>query len=809
MTRIKSVSIRALRGIKELELDLEEKSSLVYGENGTGKSSIVDALEFFFTGTISHLEGSQELSVKGHGTHAKHKPKDVKVSVEFVGKGMAPSTLTRTFSAEPVVPPHIQDYFSIAQRRAFVLRRSQVVEFIYSKPADRFRAIGKILGTEPLDVIESAFMRAADAFAGQLKAKDEARTAALIAASQALSCVTKISDKDGVLVELNRKLAQKGRPPLQSFEKSQEYESNLLSQVRQTSNIQLSVTMRAIIDAARKVKVEGMLEAKLAQLEGRINGFVQKNAQDRLSFMRLLEEGKKAITGSAANANQNKCPLCGQDIDQSELLGSIDKRLSVLESLTQKASEIRQDLAYAIDKVEGLSLSIGALISQIQVANRGADFAEEVSGLSKASSVLEQLVKEMIDAKESLQSAINASTFSDARDAIEKSVASISAKADTLLEAAEPTAQERELMVIVSTIEQAKARFAEVERIDLELLELRKHVDLSARLFTTYSETKKLKIQEIHNAIQADIEKFYSFLHPGEQHGNVKLVVDLSKRASTEIKVSSYDKLADPRAFQSEGHLDSLGICIFLAFVKKFNAACPLVVLDDIVTTIDARHRAALCQLIYQNFGDKQLIITTHDNIWNEQLIAEQSRLRIQSSFKNISIVEWNLEGGLRILPYKVRHERIEDKLRAGDKSGAANEIRQYLEWLLKEICENVKAEVAFRSDGRYTVGDLFNPSRKRVEKLIKDCQWKADALTRYSDIETAAKVGNLLSHDNPDVMNISLPEVRAFYDAVRSLHGMFQCDCCQGSIYYDRDAAYIRCISHACAKPLVIQTKK
>ncbi len=202
MTKIESISIRALRGIKELELDLEEKSILVYGENGTGKSSIVDALEFFFTGSISHLEGSQELSVKGHGTHAKLKPKDVRVSVKFVDKGVTPSTLTRTFSAAPAVPPHLQNYFDIAQRGTFVLRRSQVVEFIYSKPSDRYRAVGKILGTESLDITESAFMRAADAFAGQLKSKGEARTAALSAISQALSCATTISDKDGVLVEL-------------------------------------------------------------------------------------------------------------------------------------------------------------------------------------------------------------------------------------------------------------------------------------------------------------------------------------------------------------------------------------------------------------------------------------------------------------------------------------------------------------------------------------------------------------------------------------------------------------------------------
>jgi hypothetical protein len=40
-------------------------------------------------------------------------------------------------------------------------------------------------------------------------------------------------------------------------------------------------------------------------------------------------------------------------------------------------------------------------------------------------------------------------------------------------------------------------------------------------------------------------------------------MVDFSKNGSTSLKVASYEKLVDPRAFESEGHLDSLGLCIF------------------------------------------------------------------------------------------------------------------------------------------------------------------------------------------------------------------------------------------------------
>src|SRR5687768_4729032 len=80
---IKSIVINSIRGIKELELALNGKSLILLGENGTGKSSIVDALEFFFTGTISHLTGSKELSVKNHGKHSGSSKSDVEVTLEF------------------------------------------------------------------------------------------------------------------------------------------------------------------------------------------------------------------------------------------------------------------------------------------------------------------------------------------------------------------------------------------------------------------------------------------------------------------------------------------------------------------------------------------------------------------------------------------------------------------------------------------------------------------------------------------------------------------------------------------------------
>ena len=65
------IKINKFRGIPNLELELDGRNLILKGENGTGKSSIVDAIEFFFTGKVSHLEGVQRLSLQRHGPHVK------------------------------------------------------------------------------------------------------------------------------------------------------------------------------------------------------------------------------------------------------------------------------------------------------------------------------------------------------------------------------------------------------------------------------------------------------------------------------------------------------------------------------------------------------------------------------------------------------------------------------------------------------------------------------------------------------------------------------------------------------------------
>jgi len=298
------------------------------------------------------------------------------------------------------------------------------------------------------------------------------------------------------------------------------------------------------------------------------------------------------------------------------------------------------------------------------------------------------------------------------------------------------------------------------------------------------------------------VNSFFSTLHPIDPHKNIELNVVPGRRASTELKIESFGSKEDPRAFASEGHLDSLGLCIFLAFVKKFNEECNLIVLDDVVTTIDAQHREHICELLFQEFKDQQLFITTHDGIWYGQLRGHQRACGIEGEFKNLEITRWDPETGPIIEPYKPRWERIQKRIDSSDKIGAGIEGRNYFEWLLKKICEAIRAAIPLKIDGKYMVSDLWTPARQRVNNLVKDDEFREKTLQRFQELEATMIMGNLLAHDNPLADAVSIQEVKRFCEAVHELDNAFKCPNCGSFLKYYQDMKKLRCPNPRCIDP-------
>ncbi len=794
--KVKNISINALRGIPELSLDLNGKNQVIRGDNGTGKSSLVDAIEFFFTGSISSLQGTQGLSLERHAPHVNFSPEQLKVSLSFDPGNI---NLSRTFNSYSNPPTTMHRYFAIAQKGTCILRRAQLLEFIISQPADRFRAISNIIGIQQLDSYELMLKGVRDHFS-QLKDKQEI---AVTTNSRNLKEIlgTPVRTEEETTQALNVKLKQNKLPKLSSFADIDHYSESLLKTVRTTQGATRTDLFQKITASAKiPLPQSDQVIQSVKKANQHIRNLVDDQAKKSLALKNLLTHGQEIIKQWDIDA----CPLCGQTIALSELSSSLHGRLLTIAALSEDSSKATMECS----AVETIIIGFKEQISHLESTSK------QIPELHTETHKLQAIVKlisdflESIDSGKKFQKEIPTEPIPGLFNGVQVLLAELSKKCLNLSEAEKITEQERSLLDTITSIHGAQTHFANLKKASDALKEAQKSWAIANYLYDTFVTVKKSKVQAVFNLIQHDIQNFYSILHPQDGHTNIKLRQPPARRASIEIKIDSFGQAGeDPRAFSSEGHLDSLGLCIFLAFVKKFNQDCSLVVLDDIVTTIDAKHRNGICNLLAKEFSDKQLFITTHDAYWLRQLrqFHRANGLEGQYDYRDIDV--WDLNAGPVLLPFKLNWEKIEDKIRARDKT-VATDGRIHLEWVLKQICEASESSVPFRQSGEYMIGDLLPAAKNRLMKLVAEEEFREQMKNAFQELESSAVCANLLSHDNVLSDDVKFEEISLFCGNVQNLYNLFTCPNCGNLLKYYRDLAIIRCPNAKCPNPYEIKTK-
>lgn len=793
--KIKKINITAFRGIPELELNLNGKGLLLKGDNGTGKSSIVDALEFFFCGRINHLEGVQGISLQRHAPHVFCKPEEVKVSLVF---DPGEIVLNRTFESEPACPSILETYFEVTQTGVFILRRAQVLEFIINQPADRFRTIGSIIGIEDLDDIELAMMRARDGLETDLTGK----VGTINNYFQQLSRILgkDIGSEVEVLDVLNEILRTAGLPELKSLEKTEAHAAKIWEKTRAEEAVrkigrleELSLELRGIA-----IDEDGILQA-IDAVNEKIGDLLEEKVKKERSVASLLEIGTKVMEKWELDV----CPLCQQDIKRDEVLGQIKGRLSTLEALSERASEVRRECASIKRKLEEILRSVTKVppktVEFPELAEKNEVLTKQIDSFSKFMGI--------VDTAAEVENKIPTDVLKDILISTNKLIGDLSKKSTSLFEAERITEAEKEVLRIVGVMGQVKSKAEELSKTRMELELIKKRFGIARNVYSRFTSIKREKVQEVFDVIQSDIEKYYVMLHPGDAHKNIELKLPSSRRASLELKIESFGrKDEDPRAYGSEGHLDSLGLCIFLAFVKKFNDSCSLVVLDDLVTTVDVGHRENICKLLIEEFRDKQLIITTHENLWYEQLRNHHRAAKVEGNFNYLTAERWEVDAGPTIRPYRPRWERMLEKLANNDKS-VGNEGRIYMEWVLEAICDSLEAQVVFRNSREWDIGELLSAAKNRAEHLINDVGYRETVLKAFQELANTIIYGNIISHNNPLAEKLTITEIGSFCNAVHNLYCTFLCPNCGSMLRHFRGLKIIRCSNPKCDKPFEVRT--
>ncbi|MFQ6128701.1 MAG: AAA family ATPase [Thermoplasmata archaeon] len=410
--KIKKINIHAFRGIPDLELELEGKNLLLRGENGTGKSSVVEAIEFFFTGKVSRLEGVRGLSLRRHGPHVNFRPGDVNVGIAFDPGNIS---LNRTFTSAPSPPPPLEDYFQKTQKGTFILRRSQILEFIISQPAERFRAIGSIIGIEPLDNVELEMMRLRDELEGKVASKVEMSNRLIKDLSDVIGKdIVKVKD---VLPALNDVLQKANLPSIVSLEDIEKHAEEMLRSVKKAESIDKIGILNETLSITSTPFISQEVVDQLNNLNEKVRYLLQDQIRIELSIAGLLESGRRVIE----QEKMDTCPLCEQKINRERLVTRIDGRLRILRDLSDKSSEIRRVSVPIIDTLRSASHKITSTISKIELF---PELSVEKKMLSNELDFLNGFMEKVASAKE-VKNEIPIQDISQGKDRINRMGASI------------------------------------------------------------------------------------------------------------------------------------------------------------------------------------------------------------------------------------------------------------------------------------------------------------------------------------------------------------------------------------------------
>ena len=218
MIRIKTIHIEEFRGVRSLDLDLAEKNFGICGPNGTGKSGVVDAIEFCLTGSITRLsgQGAGELTIIGHAPHVDKRmdPNKAIVSMTVLIPSLGKTaTITRTVKnprkvvIKPSGGPEETAIRELRSHPEFALSRREIVKYIITPPNQRSKDVQNLLRLDHIEKLRSALVNysnkckrdADEAERTHKRAEDELMTALGIDTLEQGQILAKVNEKRLIL----------------------------------------------------------------------------------------------------------------------------------------------------------------------------------------------------------------------------------------------------------------------------------------------------------------------------------------------------------------------------------------------------------------------------------------------------------------------------------------------------------------------------------------------------------------------------------------------------------------------------------
>ena len=744
-----------------VSLVLDGKSAVIYGSNGSGKSSFVDAVEYAMTGRIGHLAHEYSGKRQEKALINTHTLAGVMSEVRIAYSDKSETILTidrnglskRTDSATADIP-------NWSLKRT-ILRQDEVAEFIRDTKGAKYSALLPLLGLGRLETAAENLRQLTRSVDSQ--SKRQSLRAELGEVDRKRRAQFGDADEPHIrttLVELHGKY---GLGPIGTKTHLAICE-DLVEEVTRRVN-DSSAEQRQFIalnEVGESALVNTIGAVRLAN--GTLAGAVEPMLVERLNVLKSADHFANGLIG----LEQLRCPACGQSVSNNafkahviaeqqrlgEMIDAFNSRRLAIDDMVQSVRTIKSRLSSPDTKVWRASSINGPLAESLTYLNqlntqKLTDSCDEVALTDLESNLLPL----------------------------------ISAVADMCVAGPPDAAQlatDRQITDVGRAVLQSIAKAEELIRAEA-LAEFVRALEAAIR------EEIREQAGAIISAISTDIQAMWSVLHPDLSVENVHLYVTSDADKAIDIGLKFHGVVQDsPRLTLSEGYRNSLGLCIFLAMAKREAAMDRPLVLDDVVVSLDRNHRGMIVELLESAFATRQVILLTHDRDWyseiRHQLDQKKWIFRALLPYESPGIgIRWSS----KTTTFDDARAQLKDR-----PDSAGNTARKIMDVELALAAERLQLRMPYRR------GDNNDKrtAHEFLERLIvegKDhfqikvgAKWEANssATAKFAVVDGLLVTwGNKASHS----FDVVRPEATKLIDACEEVVGLFTCASCKKKVWH------------------------
>lgn len=651
-----------------LPFEKAKKLTIVYGENGTGKSTICDALDLLGNGKVGSLDGRGLGATRQYWHSVGKNSTDVKVTL-------------KTSGGECVVSLGKKDIVVVnaAHRpNVEVLRRSQILSLVEAKPAERYAAISRFIDVSAVETSEASLRKLILDIDRDL---DQA--------------ITRVVDNrahiDGFWSEAGKPYGDSRTWASQEILKDQEVFEQRKSTIDKLITLWDSLEsyplksqdFAAALDTAREA-------AKTAQefydqLTGQIAG-------DYLQVLDILRAAQQHFNN---HPSPSVCPLCESSERAGGLVAEINRRIEA-QSVVGKLDEARSALSINDESVKAADQRVKDLLNSAR--DDACKLEQQCAG--------ELFLSGLIQPSFPMPSSVDqwGEWFNKNSDLRQK----WQEESDSCVDAKRFIGA---LRTSWDTLEKNEERVNELGALAPLLKRTLSIAEIKRREYT----------DSILGQIASRVGELYEAIHPGEGLNKITLELDAAKRASLEISTEFAGKTnTPPQAYFSDSHLDTFGLCVFFALAEREAPEDTILVLDDVLGSVDEPHVDRVIGMLYDETAKfRHCLITTHYGPWRHKYRWGWLK-NGQCHF--VELTRWSIHKGIshsRSIPEADRlrvllTESSPDLQAICAKSGVI------LEATMDFLTQLYESSVPRRAGGSYTLGDLLPAIDGKLKKALR-----------------------------------------------------------------------------------------